>query len=178
MCTEEDGMRERSEKQLSLLIKIFLGAVVALLSLTTSAKFLSVFHGAKVLGMPDPVFTFLNMRQTILAAGVLECVTILLLCLPMRANTKLWFVLWACAIFWLYRVGLSYIGFNGYCPCLGTAIGWLHLSPHAIDGAMKTVLWFMTGGASSLLFTVFLGKHASRRTDATPIVSHMNSNFS
>lgn len=144
-------MQERIRKQLSLSIRVFLAAVILLLALTSLMKFLSVFHGAKVLGMPDPVFTFWTMQQVMLAAGVLECITILLICLPMKTTYKFWLVLWTCMLFWTYRAGLAYVGFDSYCTCFGTATEWLHFPKRTVEGAIRGILWLMTIGSSLLL---------------------------
>lgn len=151
-------------------MKVFLAVVVLLLGITSLAKFLSIAHGAKLLEMPDPVFTFWTVRQAVLVAGVLETTIILLVCLPIKLTYKLWFVLWMCMIFWVYRMGLRHVGFNGYCPCFGTATEWLHLSGHAVDGAIKAVLWLMTGGSSLLLLADFFVDHISHRL-ATDLLS-------
>ena len=121
------------------------------LVVTALLKVVTVFQGAKVLLAGDPLFTFCSNRQVLVLAAVLEVAVVWLLMRPSTDRAKLVGILWLCLVFATYRLGLVWIGFRGYCRCMGSMSEWLHISPEITDAISKGILCVMMIGAVVLL---------------------------
>jgi hypothetical protein len=101
----------------------------------------------KGLGAPDPLFTFLTVRQTLSFAMVLEVTA--LLCIVRYGTSAPALEVTAClsTIFLVYRSGLWLFGWNGLCTCLGRLTEPLGLSPHTTNIALLGALAYLFLGS-------------------------------
>lgn len=135
------------------LIKCYLYSVSVLLSLTALAKLVSAAGSAKVLDTEDPIF-HIRFRYVFVAVAGLELMVALacVLAKPLRERAGL--VAWLAASFLFYRFGLYLVGYHRACGCLGNLTDALHLSPDAVDIAMKIVLGYFTVGSGLALLSL------------------------
>ena len=152
----------------------FLVASAVVLSLTALAKVASLAHSAKVLAARDPVFPWLSVRDMLLGSLIIESAAVFLLFGPISVQKKLATLLWLCSVFWMYRLGLYLVGFDGFCACLGTASEWAHLPSATVDILARACLFSLTGGA--LIFLLLgdremLRAFSSRRRNRPAVTS-------
>lgn len=131
-----------------------------LLLLTGLAKLLSSLGTAGILELPDPILT-ITFRHLFVIVGIIEII-VALLCL-FSQKTGLWaaLVAWLASGFAAYRFGLSWIGYRGACPCLGTLTSSLHISPQIADIAMKIILVFLLIASYATLIALWRQKRTS-----------------
>ena len=107
-------------------------------------------------------------RDMFWLAGALE-LAIGIACLR---GTKMVFqtalVAWLATIMVVYRFGLYWVDYKGYCNCLGNLTGVLHIPPHAAESVMKIVLTYLLMGSYAALLHIWIQK---RRGLPQPISS-------
>src|ERR1051325_10451087 len=104
----------------------FLVSVVVLLGITGMAKLGSLLHlnTIPVLHQNNPIFGLKNWL-VMAAAGSLELTAVSLLLMRISLRDKFYLVFWLGMVLLLYRWGLHFVGFRGYCGCLGTVTNYL-----------------------------------------------------
>lgn len=133
------------EKKRPSLTRIFLTSVAVVLFITASAKLISAFGSAKILQVPDPVFS-LPYGELLLWAACLEFAILGTLLSAGRERAKLCLVGWAAGIFLLYR-GANWLMVGGApCPCLGTVTDYLQIPKGVADALLFSFLAYMVFG--------------------------------
>ena len=138
--------------------RTFVFSAGILLLLTGIAKLISITGSARIPDTSDPVFTFLNARQMLLIASVLE-IAIGGLALLGRAEiqTRLLWISWLASLFGLYRAGLWLVDHKMPCKCLGGALDWAGLSDSALRNLSLRLFVYLLAGGYILFFSTFLG---------------------
>jgi predicted membrane chloride channel (bestrophin family) len=135
------------------------------------AKLYSAFGGVRLLEKPDPLLWFLTVREVIIIAAVLEFAVVYVLLWNKSIILGLASVAWLSALFLLYRGGLSMIGYQGPCPCLGNVTDILHLDPEFANTVLKLMLAYLTIPSYALLIYLGFIKQATfkRHTRGTQV---------
>lgn len=140
------------------LIRLFLISAGCILLCTGLLKVLSSLTETKVLGLNDPLFSFLSNRQMLFLVGALELALSRIILSRrtdmMRAAT----VAWISGAFLMYRLGLWSISFHEPCACLGRAGDWLHLEPTTVDSIMRGILAYLLCGSVCALLVLWWEK--------------------
>jgi len=142
--------------------KYFNYSAIIVLALTALCKLVSISGESRILGVPDPIFSFLTMRQLLLLTSVIELLAAFYLWKGANPMTKSFVVLWLGAVFFSYRVGLWLMHYKG-CACLGTVAQWLPVSPAAVDVLMKVVLAYLTIGSAIFFFRAWFQDKEKKR---------------
>jgi hypothetical protein len=121
-----------------------------ILLLTGAAKLWSVISKEPVLESVDPVFG-LTLRELFTYAGVIEAMVGLHCLLSVRLQRSAALVFWLSGVFVLYRIGLSWLGSDEPCGCLGALSFRWGLTPAGVDTVMKIVLGCMVSGSGAVL---------------------------
>jgi hypothetical protein len=124
-------------------VRIAMGALIA----TALLKLVSLGSEARVLGAADPLLDFLTTRQVMLLTAIFEFGTVAAVFVNRNILTRCGLLLWISTVFVAYRVGLAAVGFEGYCPCLGTLTYGLPISPAVADRLALGLLVFLVGGS-------------------------------
>ena len=133
-------------------IRLFIYSAGIILLITASAKFLSAAGAAKVLEAPDPIFT-VRFRDLFWFVGAVEFAVGFICLFSKRLWLQTVLLLSLAASFLLYRIGTWWIGFEGYCKCLGTLTDSIGVSPQNADTLMKFLLGYLTlGSCAAMLF--------------------------
>lgn len=131
----------------------FLVSAAFILLLSGGAKLLSATQRQLVLGVTDPVFPFLKVRQVFAIAGALELCMVPILVWYGTPKVRVLLLLWLSTLFWAYRFGLWVNRFELPCPCLGNTSDWLGVSPTAVHRISVLILIYFTVGSFALLTT-------------------------
>ncbi len=121
----------------------FVWSASVILAVTGLAKVVSSQGRAGLLEQHDPLFG-ISFHYLLLLAGTLE-VIVSAICMLVQNLTLVLFVIASLATnILLYRFGLTLVGYQKPCPCLGSLTGAIHMSPHVADLIMKLVLLYLT----------------------------------
>lgn len=124
-----------------------MGALVV----TALLKLSAVVSAVTELDKPDPVFSFLSMRQSLLLAAVLEVAVVWWVSRWRNDPRSFGLILWLGGVFLLYRGAAWLTGWKGPCNCLGGRYGMAYLLPvYWEDWFSKGLLCWMIFGAGSL----------------------------
>jgi hypothetical protein len=126
--------------------RVFFLSSCAFLFITAVAKIVSAFGGAPILREADPIFG-LPFKYVMLLVAALELGVSYLILSSQKTVTKALSILMITSCFALYRFGLSFIGYNGLCPCLGNLGDGLRLDATLIDTFMKVGLAYLISGS-------------------------------
>ena len=129
---------------------VFLRFAAAILIITALLKLVSAFGNSKILFHYDPIFGQKNRVVYAEVAGV-EMMIAFYLLLAKNSFYKLTGVVWLCANFMFYRVGLAWMGVRKPCSCLGNAADWLPWLARNQEFISWTLLVFLFMGSSVLL---------------------------
>ena len=131
--------------------KVFFAVVQIFLALSSLGKIVGAarldLHGRAARLVADPLFSFLDFRQMLLLAVVLEVFVVVCIWRSKSVLKKSSVILWLTSLFAAYRLGLKAIGFKGYCPCLGYWATWLNLSERQVNTVAVSFLVFMATGS-------------------------------
>lgn len=133
------------------IVYLFIFSAGVLLLVTGLAKIISGFGDAKVLRVHDPILV-LPFRYVFWIVGVAELIVSLACLLGRQVRLQVGLITLMASCFVAYRAGLTWIGFQSPCSCLGTLTGSLHISPHTADNLMKAVLTYLLIGSYTFLF--------------------------
>ena len=128
----------------------YFGLVAAFLLIAALAKLYSASGDARILSARDPLLPASN-REVFVAAGLVELAVAVYLTRCRDIKLKHLTVLWLSCNFIVYRLAISFIGYNKPCPCLGTVSERLPLSPHVIDRLLWAMVAIMFMGSSFCL---------------------------
>jgi hypothetical protein len=133
------------------LIKCYLYSAGIVLLISGLAKVISGSGNAKILGTPDPIFN-VSFRYMFTIVGALEIGIGMGCILGKNLGWRATVLTWLSTSFFLYRIGLLWVGYRQPCHCLGDLSGALHISPYAADNAMKLALGYLLLGSYATLF--------------------------
>lgn len=132
----------------------FLYSCAALLFLTSVAKLVSLKGSDRLLLLADPLFGIPN-RDVMLFAGIFEIFIVASLVSPINSNIKCGIAAVSGGIFLAYRAALLYLGFSGWCSCLGSFGQFLFFEPSAQSWFLTSVGFYqMVGGILFLYFSL------------------------
>lgn len=106
------------------------------------------------MGAPDPVLSFLSLREVVGGSALLELLVALVLLGHKRlaARDRFALIVWLATVMCIYRLALHSSGFRGACPCLGIASAWLASNSVVINLISGLLLGFLLiGGCVGLL---------------------------
>jgi hypothetical protein len=137
----------------------FILSAALILLITGLAKIISSFGAAGILNQHDPFFR-ISFRHLMLLMGFLE-LTIVYLCFrfPKQQGQQLWSLVWLSICFVTYRLGLSWIGYQEPCHCLGNLADVLGVSNRMADRISQGVIIYLFTGAIAMLLCLWLGTH-------------------
>jgi hypothetical protein len=144
---------------------LFNSSFAVILFFAGLAKIWSAFGSAKALAIEDPVIG-LQFGHLMLYLGISELSVACFVFFSKKYALNAAIVAWLATGFFLYRVGLVWIGYHGPCACLGNLTDALHISPQIADTAMKIVLANLLFGSYASLFWLW-----RQRTKAVPALS-------
>lgn len=135
------------------LVSIFTQFVTVVLLITSVLKLSAVATAITEFDRPDPVFTFLTTRQTLLLAAGLEGLVALTLTCRWEDRRALGLIMWLGLAMAAYRGAAWLSGWTGPCHCLGGRYGLAYIIPvYLQDGLAKALLVWMVVGAGILDF--------------------------
>jgi hypothetical protein len=129
-----------------------------LLLLTSAAKLISATGSAHILENQDPILQ-ISFRRIFEFAGSLELVIALVCFFGKRLVLKAGLIAWLSTCFFIYRLGLNWVGYTKPCSCLGNLTDSLHIAPDVADLLMKFILAVLFFGSYSLLFWLWFQKN-------------------
>ena len=98
------------------------------------AKLISGVQPAAVLMVADPVFPFVNLRQSLLGAATVELIVVAVILSTPARTVRLQAIAWLSTLFLTYRLGLFLVAApHRFCPCLGTIGGWIGVSDRVLS---------------------------------------------
>jgi hypothetical protein len=132
------------------LIRSFVVSAGVLLSVTASAKFISLFGGQKILQLPDPVFG-LPFGYLFLIIGGIEFAVAGVCLFGRKVYLQTALIAWIATGFAVYRMGLILIDYQKPCPCMGNLTDALHIPPHLADTILKCIVGYLLVGSYAAL---------------------------
>lgn len=136
----------RRPERHSKFIEAFAYSAGLLLGLLAISKaFMSADEG-KVLGLLDPIFQ-IPFRKLLWAVVVIELVVAVFCCLRRPILHKVLTIAWIATLFFGYRFGLWWIGYEKPCLCLGSLTTALAISTGTADVIAETLLVYLLVGS-------------------------------
>lgn len=121
-----------------------------ILTVTGLVKLYGSFSGTRLLAEVHPIFGA-TIGRTMLLTGLVEIAVALLCFCGKRSPLPVVIVAWLSGCFWVYRLGLSWMGWHRPCGCLGTLTDSLGLPPELVDVLMKVVAIYLLFGSYAFL---------------------------
>jgi hypothetical protein len=103
-----------------------------------------------------------------LLAAALEIVVVVLVLRARDIVRKAALLLWIGSVFLVYRMGLSWVGFEGSCRCLGNMGDVFGISPENADWIAKGILVYLVVGSAAIL--LWHPRHRGHAPDADDAV--------
>lgn len=144
------GGGANAERMKRSLPKGFILSAGAILVVTGIAKVWSFFGSSKLLAVADPIVG-VPFGTLLLAVGLAEMALAVVCFFSQRPLLAVMLVAWLSTNFFVYRLGLSWMGWHKPCNCLGSLTDALHISPQTADNIMKVVLAYLLIGSYGLL---------------------------
>jgi hypothetical protein len=137
----------------SRVVDVFLFWASCVLLAAGVAKLISSFGNAHLLLVRDPVLK-VHYRHLFEVAGVVE-VLVGAFCLRRgRTIVRVSLVAWVATNFLAYRLGLAWVGWPQYCPCLGTLTDYIKVPPALADITLRITFGAMLVGTYAILATM------------------------
>lgn len=131
--------------------KLYIYTAAVILICTAFFKFIEVIQHHAGLSARDPVFMFLKVWQALLAAGLLELITCVVLFSRDRVQRFLPVFVLSC-LFLVYRLALAWVGGRAHaCHCLGSAAQWFGLDAVMANSVASVALGYLLLGSLALL---------------------------
>jgi hypothetical protein len=153
------------------LARIFLVSSGLLLTVTAIAKLVSASGSARILQYPDPVLS-IPYRDVFWIVGVVELGIALVCFMDKRVRLQAGLVAWLATNFVVYRLGLLWVGYHGWCHCLGNLTDALKISPQTADTAMKIILGYLLVGSYATLLWLWSKNQQSPLANTPPATLH------
>jgi hypothetical protein len=132
--------------------KYFSISVSLLLVFTATAKLVALFQHKKFLLLPDPVFSSIMTRDTMILAVILEIMVAVFMFYKRKSLSAMVACSWVVSIFVCYRMLERAFFAKKPCHCLGGVLDWTGLPQKVIDAIPIATLCYM--GIGSLFFLV------------------------
>lgn len=140
-------------------VPLFFITASFLLLMAAAGKLISSFGNAQILSNPDPILRF-SFKSIFLAIGAIELVLASICMLKGKFVLKAGLIAWLATAFFVYRLGLAFVGYHKPCSCLGNLTDALHIQPQVADTAMKVILAYLLIGSYSILFWLWRQKRS------------------
>jgi hypothetical protein len=141
-------------------IRWFIYSAVVLLSVSASAKLISSGGTAKILARPDALLPLTNQQLLWLVGGIE--LAVVFFCIASKRNWLSAIIIsWLATCFWLYRLGLLWVGYTKACSCLGTMTDSIGISPDTADTIAKCIAGYLLLGSYGCVFWTLRQKHTS-----------------
>lgn len=137
----------------------FIYSAVLILILTAGGKLTSLTSSARILTLPDPLFSFVTNQHLLLLAAGLEIATVIGVFCLREERYRLALILWLSSLFVMYRLGLWWIGYKGYCGCLGHTAETLGITKETAESLTLGALVYLVVGAALFFARVHWRKH-------------------
>lgn len=151
--------------------RLFLYSAGVILVITAVAKCVSSFEQEKILLERDPIVGF-QFRTLFLLLGAIESAVAVVCFRSRRMWLSAGLIAWLATSFLAYRLALLKIGYHKPCSCLGNLTDALHLSPYAVDTAMKAILAYLLIGSYATLF--WLWRQRKMQSRFYPVVQRQS----
>jgi hypothetical protein len=123
----------------------FLVSAGVILIFTGGSKLVTAFAGSSLMFAADPIFR-IPYRQLFLFTGAVE-LGVASTCFIVRTQRVSAGLLAVLAVsFFIYRMGLLALGWDGPCPCLGSFTEFLHIPWQKADSMLKGALLYLLVG--------------------------------
>jgi hypothetical protein len=162
------NLQEPSNNKTEKWSRWFVLSAGVILLVTGSAKVVSVFGQARILGLADPVFR-ISFRHLMLSVGVFELFASGICLFSIRRNLSVGLVAWLATNFLGYRLGLVWVGSHKPCGCMGNLTDILHISPQMADSIMSIILAYLLIGSYGTLFWLWKQKHKLLMSTPSPL---------
>ena len=140
-------------------IPVLTKAVAIILFGTALMKVLDSVSRADYFDQADSVFFFLTNRQMMIVAAALEIgVAVYILFAPSIKFRGL-ALLWLCALFILYKIGLDKTFATKPCSCLGILARWFKLSNHQLG----IITWLLLAIMIAIAIIMLLSSHLENK---------------
>jgi hypothetical protein len=133
----------------------YLRSTSVILLVTGLFKILGAVGPVPLLLRPDPLFEFVSNGQVLFGSGVLEVAVAITLWSQVSPVAKLWLASWLALLIGVYRLGLWWTGFSGYCSCLGNIGEMFDLNPGTVEMVSKLILGYLFCSFAFLLIHYF-----------------------
>jgi hypothetical protein len=120
--------------------RIALVTLSTILLITGIAKFFAAINPEHGFDDPDPIFSFLRLRHTLLLAATLELSLVYLLISQVSPLVKWTNAATLVTLFAAYRLGRLLLGYTEPCSCVGNVVTYLPITPQQADDASKIIL--------------------------------------
>lgn len=144
----------------------FIWFAIAVLVVTSIAKFVSSGGTVRILDQPDPLLK-IKYRHLFLGTAVLELAVAGVLVFSRATILRLGLIAWLATNFLIYRLGLWWLNAPKACGCLGTVTDALGIPPKTADTIMQVLLTLLLVGSYSLLFKEWRSKNVESVTDVS-----------
>jgi hypothetical protein len=135
-----------------MLIRKYIYSVICILLTTSLLKFGSALSNIGYLNLSDSIFSFLNMRELLIATALLEFLLAIYLIWNRNSLMSLTCIAFFSSLVVLYRIGLFWLNPAQPCPCLGRLTDWIHVSPQIANNVMKGILAYLLFSSYIMLF--------------------------
>ena len=114
-------------------------------------KIVELFRGSKYLLQQDPFLARLTNHEVMVISTIIDLGVICYLIYSRSVRNRLMCVAWLAGVFACYHLVLAWIGFRGYCPCLGGPLDWMGVSRSCENGIVKWLVSYLLLGSHGLL---------------------------
>jgi hypothetical protein len=133
-------------------ISFFVKSAGILLTVTAAAKMVSSFGTVRIEDKMDPIFS-IRFRDLFRIFGAIEMVAAAFCFLSTNRKLQAGLIALLASNFLLYRLGVNWLGYNNFCPCLGHLADALRIPPQVADSALKIMLaYLLFGGYGTLIY--------------------------
>jgi glycosyltransferase involved in cell wall biosynthesis len=154
-------LSSKKSQQNWMFASFFFYSAGLMLLITSLAKLVSSFGGARAVLMPDPIWA-MPFRYVFMGVGIIELAVAAVCFFSKRVGLKTGLVAWLATNFVVYRIGLLWVGYHKPCNCMGTLTDTLHISPRVADNVMLCVLMYLLIGSYIMILWLWLRKRSSR----------------
>ena len=141
-------------------VHFFIYSAGVILMITAGAKLVSSEGSAHILRSVDPLLQ-ISFQHLFWLVGTLELAVALVCFLGRHPAWQAGLIAWLASTFLIYRLGLSWVGYQKPCSCLGNLTDALHLSPRIANTFMEIVLGYLLIGSYFSLLWIWMEKRKS-----------------
>ena len=143
------------------LTKHFLRIATWLVFCVGIAKVASSSGHNPVLDKSDPLL-LISFRHVFWSTGICELLIASYCAFGSKPDAKLLLLAWLSTVFAIYKIGLTIIGYQGECPCLGSLTEAIHISGKSARAISNLILLFLLiGSYAGIYFSKPIAPRAS-----------------